>query len=45
MTRFSCVLALGVVTLLALTLGAAPAAGPHPMDPLTPEEISARRPS
>ncbi|MET0486704.1 MAG: hypothetical protein ABW216_13470 [Candidatus Rokuibacteriota bacterium] len=45
MTRFSCVLALGVVTLLALTLGAAHAAGPHPMDPLTPEEISARRPS
>jgi Cu2+-containing amine oxidase len=39
MTRFSCVLALGVVTLLALTLGAAHAAGPHPMDPLTPEEI------
>ncbi len=39
MTRFSCVLALGVVTLLALTLGVAHAAGPHPMDPLTAEEI------
>ena len=39
MTRFRCVLALGVVTLLVLTLGAAHAAGPHPMDPLTAEEI------
>jgi hypothetical protein len=45
MMRFSRVLALGVGTLLALTLGAAHAVGPHPMDPLTPEEISAQRPS
>ena len=40
MTRFSCVLALALVTLLAVTLGAVHAAGLHPDGPArTPEEI------
>ncbi len=39
MNRFGTTLALAVLTLLVVTLSAVEAAGPHPMDPLSPDEI------